>query len=107
MARRSCLLTWEAEGWWRVTFTYSLEAVEALKRTIPHHDREWHELGKCWRVKAAHEGWLVRFAKSFPMAEEQRGTVTRDLHSGRVRQQLELFDAAAEPSAPSDAAPRA
>ena len=44
------------------------KAVEALKRQIPHPDREWHAEGRYWRVKAAHEAWLVRFAQIFPLA---------------------------------------
>jgi hypothetical protein len=90
MASRSCLLTLLDDGWLRVEFTYSAEAVEALKRSIPHQDREWHELGRYWRVKGTHEAWLLTFAKSYPIAEYQRGHVTQDLHSGRRREPLDL-----------------
>src|ERR671925_585382 len=75
MASRSCLLTLLDDGWLRVEFTYSAEAVEALKRRVPHQDREWHEVGKFWRGKGTHEAWLVHFAKSYPVAMVPRAAI--------------------------------
>jgi hypothetical protein len=73
MASRSCLLTRMDDGWLRVEFSYSLDAVEALKRAVPYQERFWHEHGKFWRVKGTHEAWLLRFAQTFPLATSQHG----------------------------------
>jgi hypothetical protein len=90
MASRSCLLTLLDDGWLRVEFTYSAEAVEALKRRVPHQDREWHEVGKFWRVKGTHEAWLVHFAKSYPVAEGRTMHGLTDLTSWGQEIELHL-----------------
>ena len=90
MASRSCLLTLLDDGWLRVEFTYSAEAVEALKRSIPPQDRAWHELGRYWRVKGTHEAWLLRFAKSYPVAEGRTMHDLTDLTSWGQEIELHL-----------------
>jgi hypothetical protein len=76
----------------RLTSSYDPLFVEALKRAIPHADREWRERESCWWVEPRHLTRLETLAKTFRIAERQEGRYTTDLHSGRVREQLQLFE---------------
>jgi hypothetical protein len=75
----------------RLTSSYDPLFVEALKRAVPPADREWHERAQCWWVEPRHLTQLERLAKTFRVAERQEGSYTTDLHTGEVREQLDLF----------------
>ena len=48
-----------------IAFEYDADAVEALKRLIPHTDREWREDDKAWWVSKDYEVQLKHLFGNF------------------------------------------
>jgi hypothetical protein len=89
-----CLLTrttYQGQPVVLVEWTPDPEASEALKRQVPRASRVWEPLQHVWRVQAAYEPALIALAKTFAVAELHDGNQIVELHSGRLREQLELF----------------
>jgi hypothetical protein len=64
--------------------------IAALKRRIPSDERRWD--GQAWYITRAHEATVIELAKGFPVAQWVEGRRITDLHTGRTREQLGLFD---------------
>jgi hypothetical protein len=76
----------------RLTSSWDVAFKEALLRDIPSRDREWSPSASCWWIEKRHLTRLEALAKTFRVAERQEGIYTTDLHTGEVREQLELFE---------------
>ena len=81
-----------------VTFTYAFrfgfrpDLVEDLKRQIPWHERSWDEDAKTWHITA--DWYLTLQALAFTCDEATLidGNRMTDLHTGRKREQLDMFE---------------
>jgi len=67
-------------------------ALDALKRLIPARARTYDAERRRWRVQAVYREVLIALARTFQWAEWHEGNCVTDLRSGRVREQLELFE---------------
>ncbi len=56
-------------------FDYSAEAVEALKRTVPHTNREWREEEKVWWVAQEYDTQLCELFGNFYALAHLQGSL--------------------------------
>jgi hypothetical protein len=74
-----------------VTFTYSVEAVEAFKGMIPYQDRAWSADEKVWYAKPQYLEAIKAFARGFDGAMLIDGNRSTNLITGQTYEQQELF----------------
>jgi hypothetical protein len=75
-----------------ITFTYSVQAVEAFKDMIPYQDRAWNADDKTWYAKPQYLEEIKVFARMFDGGMLIDGTRWENLRTGQVSWQLTLFE---------------
>jgi len=61
-------------GYW-IGFHYDLDAVESLKKIIPHTDRRWNEDKKLWWVSEEYDAKLCELFPNFYSLAHQQGSL--------------------------------
>ena len=56
-----------------IGFHYDLRAVETLKRSVPHTEREWDKVTKLWWVSEEYESALIDIFSNFYALVHQQG----------------------------------
>jgi len=61
-------------GYW-IGFRYDLDAVEDIKKAIPHTERRWDEDKKLWWVSEAYDAKLCELFPNFYALAHQQGSL--------------------------------
>jgi hypothetical protein len=75
-----------------ITFTYSVQAVEAFKDLIPYQDRAWNADHKTWYAKPQYLEDIKVFTRMFDGGMLIDGNRWENLRTGQVSWQLTLFE---------------